>query len=305
MAEDLKSVITPSLLAHIASSRIPHSKTEPLDFSQVGKESFKEGNFGTDIKERAWPALLALSKVGLDSFPDPLSLLPEPTSPDFPEQTFGLTLLLDQAGRMFCKGIDGRWSAGYFDVISQRLAAAARALPEEQRPDTPARWKKDAGASLDYWLIARMWFGAVWVHSESRENQKVALAYMEETRKIVEEATGKTDPYRETRDEILSNTTSFPAVYHKGPPEGDSVTLSDFTFWMCMLMDTHYPIVNNFGHYPYRNRILGRETTAEELAWLDEVDHIGEASAEVGERVKRDIEKGIWEPLGSNLEDAK
>lgn len=301
MAEDLKSIITPTLLTHIATSRIPHGKAESLDFSQIGRETFKECHFDTDIKEQAWPALVAMSKVGLDDFPDPLTFLPEPSSPEFPEQSFGLTLLLDQGARIFCKGIDARWSACYFDVIAQRLAAALRALPEEQRPDTPSRWEKDVGASLDYWLITRFWFGAVWVHSESRENQKIALAYMEETRKTVEEATGKTDPNREKRSEILSDTTTFPFLYRQGPPEGDNVTLADYAFFMCKLMDVHYPIIEKFGRYPYRNRITGRQTTDEELAWLDKVDHLGEAPAEIGEKIKEDIENGVWAPLGSGL----
>lgn len=32
----------------------------------------------------------------------------------------------------------------------------------------------------------------------------------------------------------------------------------------------HYDIVKRFGHFPHRNRILGRETTAEEQIFLDE-----------------------------------
>ncbi len=44
--------------------------------------------------------------------------------------------------------------------------------------------------------------------------------------------------------------------------EGDAATLR----WAVL----HRDIIVRFGRFPHRNRVLGRETTAEEQAFLDE-----------------------------------
>lgn len=31
----------------------------------------------------------------------------------------------------------------------------------------------------------------------------------------------------------------------------------------------HMAIIGRFGRYPYRNKVLGRESTPEEMAWLE------------------------------------
>jgi hypothetical protein len=65
-----------------------------------------------------------------------------------------------------------------------------------------------------------------------------------------------------------------------------------------MILDAHWPIIKRFGRYPYRNAIFGRVSTEEEGKWLDDTGHFGEASPEVAERIRKDVEKGQWTPLG-------
>ncbi|KAF3767077.1 hypothetical protein M406DRAFT_253240 [Cryphonectria parasitica EP155] len=71
-----------------------------------------------------------------------------------------------------------------------------------------------------------------------------------------------------------------------------------------MLFDTHKPIIDRFGRYPYRNGTLARASTPEEVEWLEQVGHYGETPSEVARQVKRDVERGIWQPLGEGkIED--
>src|SRR5690348_10760442 len=38
----------------------------------------------------------------------------------------------------------------------------------------------------------------------------------------------------------------------------------------------HREVIAKFGRFPYRNRVLGRESTAAELEWLTQSDHFGQ-----------------------------
>lgn len=238
--DDLKNLITPALLNLLVEARIPFAQTEQLQFAQVGRETFLEYNFGPKVEPTAWPALVALSKAGLDNLsPENLmtNFLPSPTGADFPRQCLGLQLLLDQAPRALCNGVDGRWRSCYFDVVSQRFARSWLALPDDQRPDSMQRWCTELGVSFDYWTCVRFWLGAPFVHSESMGNQEIALGFTEATRRAVEHKTGLTDPWRTRHDEVLSDLDGFPRVFVAGPPQGEAVTLETWSWWWTMLMD--------------------------------------------------------------------
>lgn len=300
--DDLKQLITPSLLTLLVEARIPFPQTGSLDFGQVGRETFLERNFAPKVESTAWPALVALSKAGIDALgPEVLmaNFLPPPTSTDFPRQCLGLQLLLDQAPRAFCGGVDGRWRSCYFDVVSQRFARSWLALPDEQRPDSQRRWRDELGASFDYWTCVRFWMGAPFVHSESLENQEIALGFTDTTRRAVEAETGATDPWRARRDEVLSDLYGFPNVVRAGPPQGEDVTLETWTWWWTMLLDIHKPIIDRFGKYPYTNAVRGRESTKEELDWAEKTSHFAEVSAEVAKQLEEDYKAGVWQPLGA------
>lgn len=294
---DLRSILTPSLFQTIVEDGVPFSKTEPLDFNEVGRFMFT----GTPPKsdEHTLSVLKTLSKIGLDNMPDMMEFLPPPSSPDFPTQCLGLQMLLDQAPRRLCshKSVDGRWTNSYFDPISYKLARAWLALPLELRPDTWARWK-GCGASLDYWIVLRLCWGAPLLHNPTREGQEVGLRFTEETRATVEQATGLTDPNRRDRESILSDVYGFQRVFSAGPPRGDDVTAASWCFWLAKLMDVHKPIIDRFGRYPYRNAVQGVESTEEEEKWLEETHHFGEAPPDVARRIREDVEAGRWTPLG-------
>ncbi|KAF7328675.1 hypothetical protein MSAN_02469100 [Mycena sanguinolenta] len=279
--------------------RIPFSKTEPLDFVKVG-ENFMSDDYGPKFVERVWPILKTLSRIGLDNMPDMMDFLPPPTDPDFALQCLGLQLVLDQAPRALCssESTDGRYISAYFDPISRRLIDSWFALPAHLRPDSWVN-RKDT-MSLDYWILLRLWLGAPIVHNGTVPSQERALAFEEETRMVVEQMTGERDPNRAIRDTILSDIYAFPRMLRAGPPSGEGVTVTTWSWWMLKVMDVHKPIIDRFGRYPYWNAIQGLDSTDEELEWIQRTDHFGEAPPDVAKKVREDIAHGRWTPLGGS-----
>lgn len=295
--DELGDVLTPELFALLVNARLPYNKKGPINFSDFGRDIFLEDHFSPLVKNKVWPILIALSKIGLDHMPDLSLYLPPLTDPTYPEQCLGLLLLLDHCPRLLFRGIDQRWTYAYFSQVSQRVAKVWHSLPRPQRPDHWERWQ-ESGTGLDYWLGVRFWLGTPFVHSERRENQEIALAFTEETRLVVESVSGWTDPYRAKRDEILSDLYAFPRVYKEGPPQGEDVTRESWTFWMGMLMDIHKPIIDRYGRYPYLNDMCGRESTAAEEEWIERTGHFEEVDKEVARKIREDVRLGRWTPLG-------
>ncbi|KAK1756502.1 hypothetical protein QBC47DRAFT_380071 [Echria macrotheca] len=295
MADQLKSLITPELLDLVVDTIIPFSKSEPLDFAKIRRE------FGTPldgwpqgVTEKLWPVLVALSKIDLSSTTDMTTFLPAPSDASFPHKALGLQMLIDQMPRRLCRGIHSRWTNMHFDVISLRLAEWLLTLPPDQQPHTWARWKDTV--TLDYWVIARQWFGAPFVHDDTAASQERAIAFTDETRRQVEQATGTTDPHRAERRAILSDIYAFPRII-RGDNVLEDPTVQGYTYWMCMLMDVHKPIVDRFGHYPYRNAYAGRQDTPDEEDWFRETDDFARPSKEDREKLAKDIAAGVWTPL--------
>lgn len=57
-----------------------------------------------------------------------------------------------------------------------------------------------------------------------------------------------------------------------------------------------------FGRYPYRCSQLGIEETEEEKKWLEETEYFGAVRDQVvKDKIREDVEKGVWTPLGAGL----
>ncbi|KAL6924035.1 hypothetical protein FSHL1_001289 [Fusarium sambucinum] len=299
----LSSVITPALLAQIAEGYLPFPKDKELSFSDVQSDEtskhFKEVCASSPAKD----ALIALSRLSPDAtLPDLdlMSLLPPSTAVDFPQQCFGLQLLLDQTSRIFFTGIDARWQSGYFGPLGRRLAGQWHALPKERQPYKFERWKAAGYTSFSYWVATQTMWAAPFLHAEDLESQSTGLDLSEELRRTVEKYTGVGDPYRNTRDVTLKDDLLFLREVIKGPPveDGADISMATWTYWWCMILDAHWPIIKRFGRYPYRNAVLGRVSTEEERKWLDDTGHFGEAPPDVAERIRKDVEEGKWTTLG-------
>ncbi|KAJ7245852.1 hypothetical protein C8J57DRAFT_1361846 [Mycena rebaudengoi] len=300
MVHELKDILTPELFHFMVDCRIPFSKTEPIDFAEVSRD-FMSANFKNKCGERAWPVLLALSKVGLENMPNMMDFLPPLTDPDFAIQCLGLQLILDQAPRALCSNTstDGRYTNEYFDLIAQRHADTWLALPATQRPDSWANRRESM--SLDYWILLRLWLGVPLVHNGIVRSQERAVAFSEETRLVVEQETGQRDPNRADRDTIMSDIYAFPRmIMDEGAPMDDGITAAAWTWWALKLDDVHKPIVDRFGRYPYQNAIRGRKSTEKEKEWIEKTGHFGEAPPDVAKKVRKDIAHGRWTPLGGS-----
>ncbi|KAF4343642.1 hypothetical protein FBEOM_2382 [Fusarium beomiforme] len=307
--DSLSSVITPSLLMQLTDAYLPYSKTEELDFAAAQSDDFN-ANFKKVCEEsNAREALVALSKLSHNGIPptpeelDLMSLLPKRTSPEFPEQCFGLQLLLDQASRVLLTGIEVRWQVAYFGPLARRLAGQWYALRRDLRPYTWKRWKFDAGVtSFSYWVSTQVMWAAPFLHAEDLGSQQIGLELSNELRLTVEEYTYTHDPYLKIRNQTLKDDLLFIREVVKGPPkdENNSISMTTWTYWWCMILDAHWPIIARFGRYPYRNAAFGRPSTKEEEKWLDDMNHFSEAAPEDARRIREDVENGRWTPLGEN-----
>lgn len=143
------------------------------------------------------------------------------------------------------------------------------------------------------------------VHHEALANQATAMT--EELRVLVESECGGgvRDPYRDLPNGARWDLYGFPRMLkaRRGPLKGDdgksSVTAG--CFWICALLDVHYPILEEYGRYPYRNGVLGRASTLEEEAWLQKAVFFKPPAPEVVRRIREDVEAGRWSPIGAEL----
>ncbi|KXJ96506.1 hypothetical protein Micbo1qcDRAFT_229388 [Microdochium bolleyi] len=300
----LRSVISPELLRGLAECMLPYSTTEPIDFAGVIGGMFGGARAGTEqwetLKAPAWTALKALSELGIDNVPDFSQLLPAPTDSSFPVQAMGLVRLLDQVPRRLCRGLDSRYTDAYFAVYALQLFRYVHdGLPEELRPTSWSRWKDDV--SFDYFILVRMAFHVVLVHNES--TAKEAVAFTEATRVLVEERYGVQDAYRDQPDkrwdlygfpEMIAQATS-------GNTPASPMGVADGWFHLALLLDVHYPILEKFGRYPYRNGAMGRLSTPEEEEWNKEAAVFPSLPLDIKNQIREDVLNGRWTPLGEEI----
>lgn len=316
---DLKALLGPEILGLTVAQRLPWDKHAAIDFSEAIDWTFFGGPLCDTshqtitaedeaiLHQKTLSALKILASMGLANINIPglvETLLPPPADPSFPELALGLQLVLDQAPRELLDGpLDDRWVYGYFGELSVGLAQQLRALPTDQSPHSWARWKD--GASLDYFVWARLWFMAPIVHHEGLAHQAAAMT--EELRVLVESECGGgvRDPYRDLPEGVRWDLYGFPRMMERrqGPPKGDDgkSNLAAGCFWICALLDVHYPILKEYGRYPYRNSVLGRASTSDEEAWLQKSMVFKPLAPEVVKRISEDVEAGRWSPIGAEL----
>ena len=153
------------------------------------------------------------------------------------------------------------------------------------------------GWSYDYAMLARLWFVAALVHSESLEDHEKALELGNGVRSDVEKHVGKTDPNSSTEEEDLQDLYGYPNVIIHAPVH-DGAQSDDFFFWAMRLFRVHYPLVKKFRHYPYRNGAVGRDSTEEEIQYAKDTDGFAMLQDEGAvNKLREDVEGGRWTPL--------
>lgn len=295
--QDVHSIITPSLLRQMWRARIPWPPTHHISGKELITEFFSDDSRFSNAVQGAWPALKAISHTyGPDTVPDMTGFLPSPQDPGFPEQAFGMHVLLDQAPRVLFRGIDGRWTS-WFDKAARKLYEYYYGLPEHSRPWAPGGWP---GATFEYWTCIATEFNATMAHQESKGDQKLSAARIEQLRRAVEGYSGQRDPARDGSSPPLDEYSLVEIVSNVDLDR--DWTFPEAAFFSFMVDDAHGPIIEGFGRYPYRNAIEGRDSTADELEWIRKTGHFAEAEPEVAKRVRRDMAAGTWTPLGEGEE---
>ncbi|KAF2702807.1 hypothetical protein K504DRAFT_463991 [Pleomassaria siparia CBS 279.74] len=296
--EALTAHVTPHLLQSAFTLGVPWPKGAPFG----GKDWAKDNDDKSAWTAVCWESLIALGKLDLDDMPNLLSLLPEPNSHEFPVQAIGLLILLDQAPRYICNGVNERWRNGFFDVLALRLSLQLRHLPSELGLTAFKRWG-ELGYSWGHWSAINVLLSAPFAHSENLSyHEDILLPWVRGQRRLTEEHFNTTDE-RHAKEvaegmtiDASSDTLAFSAFVRAGLPDTDEI--SDLVFWFCYVKEAHVPVIRTFGRYPYRNRALGRDSTEAEKEFLVQSDNFGmSVDEEAAKKIREDVEKGIWSPL--------
>lgn len=300
---DLSAHITPRFLEHILRIRCPWPKHCPLDIKAVAQWSGKIPEDARDkLRSLTWPILKHLSSLGPnpDDVPDLMVLLSTPSAPEFPSQALALLILLDQVPRFYCsQGTDVRWLNSFFDPLAQRLAAQLFSLPQALQPHRLERWM-ETGHTYDHWFVIALLFLAPLDHTENLPTHQLLRQLTGSMRVDLADRTGVPDPYAEKLACDLHDALAFPLWIRAGSPwtEGDEIQLHEFGYYRLAMTDVHYPIIEKFGRYPWRNAAICRASTKEEVQYLEESGHFAETNHKVVEHIREDIMKGRWTALG-------
>jgi hypothetical protein len=297
----LRRNINPNLFRLLVQSRLPFSRTEPLEFGVTIRTIFNGSHPGIRPHyDTVWPVLKCISELGLDEVPDLMSFLPPIGDSEFPEQALGLQLLLDQAPRAFCQGVDVRYTYMYFGELAIKFAQQLQTLPEHLNPASWSRWKNIV--TIDYFVLVRLWFGAPFAHHEATGKENIA--FTNATRKLVEETLGVQDPFRNKPEERW-DLYGFPKMLKRmmigGEPKSPC-SLDEGCFFLACLMDVHNPPLERFGRYPYQNDARGRVSTPEEDEWMEKSALFEHLPSEIRETIRRDVKNGLWTPLQGRAE---
>lgn len=298
--EDVVRLVSPHLLDALFLLEIPWPKATPLTTKQWNTPTSDQ----TRYKTLCWDALVAVSKIPLSTAKklDFLTLLPDPHAVQFPTQAVGLVVLLDQAPRLLCCNRNERWRNSFFDELALMFSFQLRSLPPSAHIHDPARWEA-MGYSYEHFCAISNFLTAPFAHAEDIAiHEKYLLPEVRESRSRAERRYGVIDEKHAeevaegTTLDASGNVTEFVRLVRSWvPPEASFV---EVVFWWCRVKEAHTPIVRTFGHYPYRNRAVGRRTTEAEEEFLRDTENFGvSVDEDATNMIREDVERGVWTPL--------
>jgi uncharacterized protein (DUF924 family) len=194
--------------------------------------------------KRFAPALEAIRASGVKTGEDILRVL----QPSDPLDWLSLVLLLDQVPRNCYRGDSASVVFSFFDPIVRDITLAAI---EQGIPDIKPqiRWQ----------FTYRSWFSLPLMHSEDMADHERA-----------------TKQYQKIADDVqhLANSNldltggdgyegKAAKVVQRDVDAAIAITQASMRF-----EKKHYDIIKQFGRYPHRNSVLGRESTPEERQYL-------------------------------------
>ncbi|TWU73209.1 hypothetical protein ED733_004596 [Metarhizium rileyi] len=247
MAHTIKSLLTPLLFRQVQEVWFLDSTVEACIIppqENVKRWFMSSEALDKECVDKFLPALEALRKTGVTSGTEILDAV-EPAQPG---DWMSLLILLDQIPRNCYRGAS---SSVVFDEFDPLARDVSRAAIEQGLPDghPEIRWQ----------LAYRNWFYMPLMHSEDLSDHEQAL---EGFRKVVADVESLVGEQQGSVDD----------EYHA---RALKVAKGDVEAAMRMAKTTldfeqmHYDIIQKFGRYPHRNKALGRESTAEEMDYLD------------------------------------
>ncbi|KAF5358576.1 hypothetical protein D9757_012962 [Collybiopsis confluens] len=290
---DLSKLLVPSLFTEILDIQFPWEGNVDIAFASRYYFQGTPDNSRRVFDTLHHQALKPISSFG-PSIPDFIQYLPSAHSPRYLEYTLALVLLLDQGPRTLYRGLDVRWTYDFFDVSSRKLVK--QLIASNSFPDAIKSWTS-LGYSFEDAMVRKFWIYGPLIHSEDVEDHKFMEGKIEEMRRDVEKYAGVQDPSRQTQNRDANDTTLFAKLIRAGPPS----TFTEFFFWLFRVFDAHYPIIKEYGRYPYRNDAQGRGTTEREKVYLALTKNFGRPALSLkdAEKLKNDKDKGIWEELSN------
>ncbi|KAJ5734369.1 hypothetical protein N7493_003155 [Penicillium malachiteum] len=242
---ELKQTLTPALLAEVRSFWFDHVSDENSLILPTGPEMqrwfSRNAEFDKACVAQFQPALEAIISSG--ATPEQI-LAAVDTSPSL--NWLSLVLLLDQVPRNCYRGDESRLVFERFDPLAS--AIALKALDFGIPSQNPIRYK----------LSYRFWFHLPLMHSESLSVHQRAVGIHEETAQDVE------DFLRSERDAL--------GEYEKRCFDVLVKRQDAMRAWLAQTLDfetRHLVIIEQFGRYPHRNGAMGRESTREEVEYLE------------------------------------
>lgn len=292
---DPSKPITGALLDQIFLLRFPWAG-DPNSAPDLPLVLAWTGGDPTDAQEHlieiAWPALRPLTYADAsteDVAAELLAIIEQsPDNKRFP-RAVGLVMLLDQCPRMHhANGTNAIWAARYFDPLAQHIVWALFNKPNGESIMSYDAWERLGFSRLHFWVITALIMSAA-DHSERIEHHRQLQSMVNQRRREIEYVTGGGDHFGKQVSKA-NDVLAFSQYMRRPRSERPQITsVYDYLYERLMIADMHYPIIEMFGRYPWRNFVLGRENTAAEEEFLDCTGHFGEPSVEVQERLRSQL----------------
>jgi uncharacterized protein (DUF924 family) len=140
-------------------------------------------------------------------------------------------------------------------------------------------------------------------HSEDLKMQQLHLCVTEDFRCEYEALSGTADPHRKTKTSDMRDIYLMADLLERGPPQGPSVVMSNFVYWIMRYFTSHVAYVTAFQRSPFRNVAVGRDDAAGEAAWLQKYGIVWTKADEIVRgHIRTDRQKGRWTPLDLDLD---
>ncbi|KAK5788587.1 hypothetical protein VI817_009545 [Penicillium citrinum] len=243
---ELKQKLTPALLEEVRDFWFAHcSDVNSLILpgqSEMMKWFKKDVEFDKACVTQFQPALEAILASGA-SASDILNSVDQ----NHPLAWVSLIILLDQVPRNCYRGNDSKLVFTRFDPLAQEITL--RAIQN----NVPSQ-----SSQIRYRLAYRFWFHLPLMHSETLAIHEQAVKLHEDTARDMEDLLARDVNTLNADEKVCFDFLSA----QRDALQAYLVNGLDFE-------KRHKVIIERFGRYPHRNQAIGRESTREEIDYLE------------------------------------